>query len=83
VISSSAGDRVVRIGSRVRVRDTDCEEEFTVVSDEEADAHANRISANSPLGRALLGRRPGEQIRYRAPDGVMGVTVLAVESEAW
>ncbi len=71
-------DDVVRIGSRVRVKDADGEEEFAVVPDEEADARADRVSADSPLGRALLGRRVGEQVRFRAPGGIMGVTVVAV-----
>jgi transcription elongation factor GreA len=73
---------VIRIGSRVRVKDDHAEGVFAVVPDDEADARANRLSADSPLGRALLGRRVGERVRFRAPGGVMGVTVLAVEAEA-
>jgi transcription elongation GreA/GreB family factor len=69
---------VVRVGSRVRVRDVDGEVEFAVVSHEEADATAERVSAESPLGRALLGRRPGELVRFRAPGGVLAVTVVEV-----
>jgi transcription elongation factor GreA len=55
------GDDVVRMGSRVRVRDEDGEEEFAVVPHVEADAIADRISAESPLGRALLGRHVDER----------------------
>ncbi len=54
-------DGVVRMGSRVRVRDEDGEEEFAVVAHIEADAIADRVSVESPLGRALLGRRVGER----------------------
>jgi len=71
----------VRIGSRVRVRDVDGEAEFAVVGPEDADAIADRVSAESPLGRALLGRRLGEEVRFRAPGGVLAVTVIAVASE--
>lgn len=46
---------VVRIGSRVRVQDDGGGEEFALVPDDEADARANRVSIDSPLGRALLG----------------------------
>jgi transcription elongation GreA/GreB family factor len=77
-----ADDGVVRIGCHVRVQDADGEDEFALVPEQEADAHANRVSADSPLGRALLGRRVGERVRFRAPGGVMGVTVLAVDGEA-
>jgi transcription elongation factor GreA len=71
-------DGVVRIGSRVRVRDSDDEDEFTIVHHSEADAGTDRISAESPIGRALLGHRVGERVRFRAPGGIMGVTVVAV-----
>jgi transcription elongation factor GreA len=63
----------------VRVRDGDGEDDITLVSDDEANAGANRISAQSPLGRALLGRRAGDRVMFRAPGGLMGVTVLAVD----
>lgn len=69
---------VVRIGSRVRVRDEDGEGEFTIVPDCEADAFADRVSAESPFGRALLGHHAGERVRFRAPGGIVGVTVVAV-----
>ncbi len=68
----------VKVGSRVRVRDEDGEEEFTIVPECEADAFADRISAESPFGRALLGHQVGERVRFRAPGGVVGVTVMAV-----
>ncbi len=80
-MTSTDGD-VIRIGSRVRVRDDDGEDEFALVQELEADAHADRVSTDSPLGRALLGRRVGERVRFRAPAGVMGVTVVAVEGGA-
>jgi hypothetical protein len=67
---------VVRVGSRVRVEYGDGDDEFAVVAPEDADAMSERVSAESPIGRALLGRRVGERVRYRAPEGVVGVTVL-------
>lgn len=73
---------MVRIGSRVRVQDADGEDEFTLVPEHDADARASRLSADSPLGRALLGRHVGERVRFRAPGGVMGVTVLVVDGAA-
>jgi transcription elongation factor GreA len=69
---------VIQIGSRVRVRDVDGEDEFTLVAEHEADAREERVSSDSPLGRALLGHRVGDRVRFRAPGGIMGVTVVAV-----
>jgi transcription elongation GreA/GreB family factor len=73
-------DDVVRMGWRVRVRDADGEAEFAVVEPEDADAAAERVSARSPLGHPLLGRRPGEEVQFRAPGGVLTVTVVDVRS---
>ncbi len=69
---------VIRVGSRVRVRDEEGEEEFTIVAECEADGFADRISAESPFGRSLLGHQVGERVRFRAPGGIVGVTVVAV-----
>ena len=75
MVSSSS---VVRLGSRVCVRDVDGQVEFRIVAPDEADIAEERISAESPLGRALLGRRVGEEVRFRAPGGVLSVTVVEV-----
>ena len=69
---------MVRMGSRVRIRDADGEAEFFIVASEEADVAEERVSADSPLGRELLGRRLGDNRRYRAPGGVLTVTVVGV-----
>ena len=42
-------------------------------------AEAERVSAESPIGRALLGRRLGDEVRFRAPGGVLSVTVVNVQ----
>jgi transcription elongation factor GreA len=68
----------VRVGSLVRVLDRDGEEEYTIVGGEEADAISRRISTESPLGMALLGRAAGEQVKVRAPGGLRAVTILQV-----
>lgn len=70
---------VISIGSRVCVRDEDGMAEFRIVDPAEADAAAQRISTESPLGRALLGRHVGDVVRYRAPDGALVVTVMVID----
>jgi transcription elongation factor GreA len=69
---------VIRIGSRVCVRDADGQVEFQIVDPADADAVAERVSAMSPIGRALLGRRVGDLVRFRAPGGVLVATVVEV-----
>lgn len=70
----------VRVGSLVRVRDRDGEEEYTIVGGEDADVVSNRISTESPLAMALLGHAVGEQVKVRAPGGLRAVTILRVAS---
>jgi transcription elongation GreA/GreB family factor len=68
----------VKIGSLVRVRDRDGEEEFTIVGGEEADAMLMRISIESPVGMALLGRAAGDQVKVWAPGGLRAVTIVGI-----
>ena len=69
---------VIRVGSRVCVRDRDDRVEFDIVEPHEADIARARVSTVSPLGRALLGRQVGDEVRYRAPAGIRSVTVVEV-----
>jgi regulator of nucleoside diphosphate kinase len=73
------GSGVVRVGSRVCIRDIDGLATFRIVEHENADATAARVSVRSPLGSALLGHRAGDRVRFRVPDGVLAVTLVDVE----
>ncbi len=77
-MGKTSTDDVVRVGSRVRVHDADGEDVFTIVPECEADAFADRVSAESPYGQALLGHRVGDCVRFRAPGGIVSVTVVAL-----
>ncbi|MEE9285411.1 MAG: transcription elongation factor GreA [Dehalococcoidia bacterium] len=60
----------VRIGSTVRVTEPDgAEQTYTIVGSTEADASHGRISNESPVGKALLGRRVGDQVKVSTPGG--------------
>ncbi|MEA2614240.1 MAG: transcription elongation factor GreA [Chloroflexota bacterium] len=72
------GNGTVVQGSRVQVRDADGEHEYTMVTRATAGAAAGCVSADSPVGRALLGRRRGEQVRVQTPGGVRLLTVVDV-----
>jgi transcription elongation GreA/GreB family factor len=75
------GDGIVRLGSLVRVRDGELVEWWRIVAADEADAMRRCISQETPLARALLGRRVGEQVLTLAPGGRWTVTILGVDSE--
>ena len=74
------GDGAVRVGSTVVVRDNEGEEErWTIVGRAEADASQGRISNESPVGGALLGKRTGETLEIATPAGSMTFTISAIE----
>lgn len=71
---------VVAIGSKVTVRDnTGRTQTFVIVSPVEADASRGHISAQAPIGAALIGRRAGDEVTVKVPAGERRLTVLAVE----
>ncbi len=70
----------VRLGSRVTVVDEDgVAETWIIVSPEEANAAQGRISIESPVGAALLGKRVGTTVTVQAPGGEMRLTIQRIE----
>ena len=71
----------VRLGSKVKVLDLEFEEEesYQVVGSQEADPMNGRISEDSPFGKALLGKNPGENVTVDAPAGPIEYKILKVE----
>ena len=72
------GNHVVKLGSTVTVRLRGKKEIFTVVGEWEADPKEKKISHESPLGKALLGKRIGEKVEVEAPAGTITYTIVSV-----
>ncbi|GIW08643.1 MAG: transcription elongation factor GreA [Dehalococcoidia bacterium] len=71
---------VVQIGSTVTVVGSDGEEEtYTIVGSAEANPRAGKISNESPVGHALLGRKVGDVVQVMTPSGVEKLTVRLIE----
>lgn len=69
----------VRIGSTVEVRaDSGTERTFTIVSTHEADPKRRFISTESPVGSALMGKKPGESVDVTTPNGQVKYQILKV-----
>jgi transcription elongation factor GreA len=68
----------VGLGSTVVVMDLHKEEEITykLVTSEEADANSGLISTGSPIGRGLLGRQVGDEVKIPIPGGTRVLEVL-------
>ena len=69
---------VVAVGAQVKVSSEEGEETYSIVGPAEADPLHGRISNESPLGRALLGHRVGDEVEWTSPNGVSRVKILAV-----
>jgi transcription elongation factor GreA len=74
-----ARDGIVRLGARVKIRHEDGEEaSYMLVSPAEADPRRGRISEESPIGRALVGKKKNEQVTAETPSGPERLVVLDV-----
>jgi transcription elongation factor GreA len=69
----------VDIGCKVTLHINGKKEIFTVVGEWEADPAQKKISHSSPLGKALLGKKPGEKVEVEAPAGMVLYKILEVE----
>jgi transcription elongation factor GreA len=82
VVEPDDANGTVDVGERVRLRDLDTGSSvvYELVGSFEADPAAGRISAESPVGRALIGRRKGDVALVEAPKGQVRLRVVAIEA---
>jgi transcription elongation factor GreA len=80
MIDKTRASDSVGIGSYVTVveRGDDDDEMYQIVGSAEADPTRGRISNESPVGRALLGKRVGEEVQVKIPDGVRHLKVTEI-----
>ena len=71
---------VVSMGIKVKVLDIDMEEEdeYYIVGSEEANPMENKISDESPVGRALIGAKVGDTVTVEAPNGSFEMKILEI-----
>ncbi len=71
---------VVSMGIKVKVLDIDMEEEevYYIVGSEEADPMNNKISDESPVGKAILGKKVGDIVTVEAPNGDFEMKILEI-----
>ena len=71
IIQNTTSKTQVGVGSKVLVDVNNASHEFTIVGEWEADPSAKKISHESPLGKALIGKEVGEEVKVDAPAGVI------------
>ncbi len=71
---------IVQIGSTIVVQNGDKKEKvFTIVGSNEANPVEGKISNESPLGTAFLGRKPGEEINVKIPNGAINYKIIKIK----
>ena len=78
-VVSTHGKAKVDVGCKVTLHINGKKEVFTVVGEWEADPSQKKISHESPLGRALMGKKPGDKVEVEAPAGKILYKILHIE----
>jgi transcription elongation factor GreA len=77
---AGAADGVIRLGSTVRVRDDDrAESSFTLLGAAELEGIEEAAAIDSPIGRAMIGHRQGDEVIVQTPERTRRLWVLAVQ----
>lgn len=81
VVEDEADTEKINVGCKVLVYDEEFEEEveFKIVGSTEANSLQGKISNESPLGKALIGAKVGDEISVEAPVGMMNYKILKIE----
>jgi transcription elongation factor GreA len=69
----------VEVGCQITVKNSESKREFTLVGSEEADPAQGRISNESPLGRAFLGKAKGDEVTAQTPNGKIHYKILEIK----
>ena len=79
MVKGGGGD-VVEVGSKVIVQKEGSKEEkiYVIVGSEEADMAAGKISNRSPLGEVLFGKKKGDDVSFKTPNGVVRYKIINV-----
>lgn len=80
VDNDSISTDAVSVGTRVKLLDVEFEEEeeYAIVGSSEADPSQNRLSYESPVGKALLGKKVGDVVEVEVPAGKIQFKVLDI-----
>lgn len=79
-IIENNNDGKVCVGSVIKIKylEDDEEEEYTIVGTNEADPFENKISNESPIALAVMGKKEGDEVAVDSPNGSFGIKILKV-----
>jgi transcription elongation factor GreA len=77
---SQASNDVIQIGSKATIQEANCDPEtYVIVGAAEASPSEGKVSNESPLGKAILNHKAGEDVTVEAPGGAFTVRIVKVE----
>lgn len=78
---SEIDTETVQVGNIVKVRDMEFDEdlEYTIVGTTEVDLAQNKISNESPIGKALMGKKKNQVVNVEAPSGIIKMKILSIK----
>lgn len=79
IVTKTKGGSTVQVGSTISVKKAGKEMVYTIVGSYEADPLAGKISDESPLGKAFLGKGVGDRVNVDAPAGNVTYEILKIE----
>lgn len=78
VVIESKKDGTVDFGCQVTLQSSNGQRTFTLVSGHESDPVTQKLSFNSPIGQAVMGKKVGDKVVVTAPAGKITYTIVAV-----
>lgn len=81
IIDEKGNKDIIDIGNTIEVRDLDSnkKKKYQLVSSVESDPENHKISDESPMGKALLGKKVGEEIQVKTPRSIIRFKVLEIK----
>ena len=81
-IISAVNTNVVSIGTKVKIEyvDDNEQEEYSIVGSKEADPFANKISNESPIAKAIIGKKVGNIVSVESPNGKYDVKIIEISA---
>ena len=80
IIKTSDAEDIVKIGSTIEVQINNNTEIFLIVGSAEAKPQEGKISNESPLGRAFLNKKIGDEVEVKTPGGVVKYKIIKIIS---
>jgi len=79
IISSDDNTGTINLGSFITIKGPAGEKEYTIVGGQEADPMSGKISNDSPLGSAFMGKKKGDKVEVTLPAGVQQYKITSVK----